>query len=244
MPGILNRICVTLLAAAPFAASAAFAADLPVKAPPKPVEASGQFWAGVDYLAWTVKGDHLPALVTTSPVGGPPASAGVLGAPGTSVLFGNSNVDNGWRSGGRLRAGYWFDPQHSKGIEFSFFDLENASTGFAANSAAYPILAQPFFDPTINQQNARLSGFPGFITGSIAVNETSRLLGAGALYRQDLGSFGDERISALIGYRNLHASGQACYPDSGERIRPRDGRQQRLIQCDKRFPWRRSGARR
>ena len=167
----VKRIGVSMLA--PAAVTTAFAADLPVKAPPVPVEPAGQFWIGVDYLGWSVKGDHLPALVTTSPVGTPLEQAGVLGAPGTTVLFGNSDVDGGWRSGGRLQAGYWFDPQHRSGVEVSFFDLQDKSTGFAANSAAYP---KPFFDPTINRQSSLLSGFPGFLSGSIAVNETSRLL--------------------------------------------------------------------
>jgi hypothetical protein len=44
------------------------------------------------------------------------------------------------------------------------------------------------------------------VTGSVNVNETSRLLGAGALYRQQIGSWGGERFSVLVGYRYLHAS--------------------------------------
>jgi hypothetical protein len=196
----------------PFFLGTAAAADLPIKAPPKAPDTTGQFWIGVDYLAWSVKGDHLPPLVTTSPAGTPLPQAGVLGAPLTSVLFGDSTVNGGWRSGGRVQAGYWFDPQRSKGIEVSFFDLQGASTGFATDSNAHPILAQPFIDATTNQQSAALIGLPGVLTGAIAVNETSRLLGAGALYRQELGMWGGERISALIGYRYLHSSDKLSIP--------------------------------
>jgi hypothetical protein len=44
------------------------------------------------------------------------------------------------------------------------------------------------------------------MAGSVSVSETSRLLGAGALYRQEIGFWGGERFSILIGYRYLHSS--------------------------------------
>ncbi len=181
------------------------AADLPLKALPKAADFN-PFWAEVDYLAWSASGDKLPALVTTSPVGTPLGLAGVLGAPGTTVLFGDSSVNKDWRSGGRITAGYWFDPQRSRGIEASFFGLENLSTGFAADTNTYPILARPFTDALTGVQSSLLAGFPGAITGSVNAGETSRLLGGGAVYRQDLGLWGGGRVSALIGYRYLRSS--------------------------------------
>src|SRR5580693_2099906 len=111
----IGLVGVAVLAAAGF--SRAGAADLrqPVlKAPPAP-PSPGEFWIGAEYLLWSTKGDKLPPLVTTSPVGTPQVSAGASGAPGTTVLFGNGTVGDGWRSGVRVRGGYWFDPQHSAG---------------------------------------------------------------------------------------------------------------------------------
>jgi putative beta barrel porin BBP7 len=188
----------------------AAAADLPLKArPPAPADA-GQFWVEMEYLAWSVKGDRLPPLVTTSPTGTLPAQAGILGPPSTTVLFGDSSVNGGWRSGGRLRAGYWFDPQHQSGIEASIFGLEHASTGFNANSSGAPVLARPFFDPTTGLQNAMLIAFPDLVSGAVTASEISRLYGAGALYRRNIGSYatpwGAERFSLLVGYRFLHES--------------------------------------
>ncbi len=178
------------------------AADLPYarKAPPAP-PATGSFWVELDYLAWTVKGDHLPPLVTTGPTG-------VLGAPGTAVLFGDSTVNDGWRSGGRLQAGYWFDQTRTRGVEASLFAIEDATTDFAAasNAAGSPVLARPFFDPVLNAQSALFVAAPGVAAGSITASETSRLFGAGALYRQSLGSWAGENVSGLIGYRYLHSS--------------------------------------
>lgn len=183
----------------------AFAADLPLKAPPKAIDVN-PFWAEAEYLAWSVTGDKLPALVTTAPVGTPLAVAGALGQPTTTVLFGNSSVNTDWRSGGRITAGYWFDPQRRSGIEASFFGLENIGTGFATDTNAHPILTRPFLDATTGAQSAMLAGFPGIGTGSVNASETSRLLGAGALYRQEFGMWSGQRISALIGYRYLRSS--------------------------------------
>src|SRR5438270_7340994 len=127
--------CGAMILAAGIVSGPVRAADLPLvtKAPPPPP--ASLFWVELDYLAWNVKGDHLPPLVTT----------GVLGAPGTAVLFGDSRVNDGWRSGGRLQAGYWFDQTRARGVEASFFALEDASTNFgaASNTAGLPILARP-----------------------------------------------------------------------------------------------------
>ena len=182
----------------------AVAADLPVKAPPAPPASGGLFWAEADVLGWSVKGDRLPPLVTTSPVGAP--GPGVLGFPTTTVLFGDSSVNGAWRPGGRLQAGYWFDPSRSRGIEASVFGLGDISTRFNANSNTTPIIARPFFNALTNAQDSALVAFPGVTSGNIAINETSRFYGAGALYRQDIGTWANMRVSALAGYRYLHVS--------------------------------------
>jgi len=195
----------------------ALAADLRLKAPPKPVDFN-PFWAEADYLAWSVSGDKLPALVTTAPVGTPLGVAGVLGQPTTTVLFGNSSVNNDWRSGGRITGGYWFDPQRSRGIEAWFFGLENASTGFAASSGAYPILTRPFTNALTGLPDALIASFPGISTGSVNASETSRLFGGGALYRQDIGMWSGQRVNALIGYRYLRSSDTLWITDTASSV--------------------------
>lgn len=52
----------------------------------------GRFWIRADWLMWWTNGEHLPPLVTSSPQGTPQGQAGVLGQPGTTILFGNSTV--------------------------------------------------------------------------------------------------------------------------------------------------------
>src|SRR5215813_12025831 len=93
----------SLCLAVGLASSPAMAADSAADAT---ASAANRFWVGAEYLRWTVKGDKLPALVTTSPPGTPTAEGGVLGFPGTAVLFGDSTVNDEWRSGGLL--GYRF----------------------------------------------------------------------------------------------------------------------------------------
>jgi hypothetical protein len=102
------------------------AAAFPDQTSPAP---STRLWSTGDYLLWWVNGNRLPPLITTSPAGTPPAAAGVLGTPGAEVLFGNTDVNDRARSGGRLTAGYWLDCEQKWGIEASFFMLESQSRG-------------------------------------------------------------------------------------------------------------------
>jgi hypothetical protein len=176
--------------------AAAVAADMRVKAKAPPPPAASPFWIEADYLLWTVKGDRLPALVST----------GDLGAPGTAVLFGDATVNDRWRSGGQIKAGYWFDPQHNWGIEGSFFGLQDASTGFNASSSGSPVLARPFFNTQTGLQDTLIVASPGISSGQIAINETSRLWGAGLVFRKEVCASCAGRVSALVGYRFLRAS--------------------------------------
>src|SRR5882757_3784944 len=118
----LAAIAAVMAAGCPQAEAADLTAKPILKAPPPPPSVGG-FWLGAEYLNWSIKGDKLPPLVTTSPPGTPIGQAGVLGAPGTSVLFGNGSTANGWRSGVRVRGGYWFDSQRTEGVEAQFFIL-------------------------------------------------------------------------------------------------------------------------
>jgi hypothetical protein len=186
----------TALLAACGATAPALGADMPLKAkaPPRPV--ASPFWIEADYLLWTVKGDKLPALVST----------GNIGAPGTAVLFGDAAVNEGWRSGAQIKAGYWFDPQHSWGIEGSAFGLQDASTGFNASSNGSPTLVRPFFNVVTGLQDSMIIAAPGFSSGQIAIKGTSRLWGAGVALRNEICASCAGRVSALVGYRFLRAS--------------------------------------
>lgn len=186
-------IAVTLVATVGVATSQA--ADIPVKAPLTDASpAGGMFWAEAGYLYWQTKGDPLPALITT----------GVLGAPGTATLFGDANVSQDWRSGLRLRAGHWFDPGLTTGIETHFLGLENISANFTAASSGAPVLARPFVNTVTDAQDALLIASPEVTSGQISANERSRLLGAGIAFRKELcGACAMGPVSGIVGYRYL-----------------------------------------
>jgi uncharacterized protein YraI len=174
-------------------------------------------YLNLDALGFWVKHDSLPALVTTSPVGTPQATAGVLGAPGTSVLFGNQNTLGGFRPGGRVLGGIWLDDQQTFALEGNYWALATNSVNYSASSvftggAAGEILARPFFDsnPTVNAARALLVAFPNAIiggvpvnlNGSVSVNETSNMQSAGAGGRWGLGQYTSPgRFFLVGGYR-------------------------------------------
>src|SRR5262245_24249762 len=151
-----------------------------------PASTTGAFWMSAEALIWTAKGDRPPALVTTSPAGTPLPQAGVLGQPGTSVLFGDDEINDRFRAGARVRAGYWFDPQRSRGIEANVFVLDRSRTDFTLASGGIPILAKPFINTDTGLQAAVLVAFPDLNSGTVAISETSQLFGAGAVYRAEL----------------------------------------------------------
>src|SRR5262245_20711328 len=64
-------------------------------------------WVDAEVLFWWMKSANLPPLVTASPPGTAAANVGVLGVPGTVVLFGGSSVNGDLSVGGRVKAGRW-----------------------------------------------------------------------------------------------------------------------------------------
>jgi len=132
----------------------------------------GRFWVGAEYLFWSTKNDNVPPLVTT----GTPPGTGVLGQPGTSVLFGG-DIDYGTRQGARLTAGMWLNDAQTKGIEFSTFWLCRDDDDFAASSNGSPLIARPFFDTATGTQGSQLVAFPGLLAGSVDVESSSWLKG-------------------------------------------------------------------
>lgn len=141
----------------------------PVLGPP------GRFWVTAEYLLWWTRNDHVPPLVTTGPATFP---VGFLGSPGTTVLFGG-DLDQGTFSGARFSAGYWFNDCQTCGVQANFFFLGQKSNGTTFNSTTTPVLARPFFNVNSGTQFSEFTAFPGVSTGSIAIENPSRLWGTG-----------------------------------------------------------------
>ena len=135
-------------------------------------------WVRFDFLSWEAKGSNLPPLVTTSPLGTPQDQAGVLPeSVTTAVLFGNEDVDNDERNGGRLSVGYWLVEGQFVGIQADCFGLEDQSSSFFASSTFSDgiqpedqILARPFFNAETGLQDSALVAFPDFSVGGVLLD--------------------------------------------------------------------------
>jgi hypothetical protein len=177
-----------------------------------PIAQPGQVWFAPEYLYWRTSRMNVPPLVTSSPFGTPVASTGVLGVPGTATLFGGERGLGEFRSGVRLRAGFWFEPTQTFGLDAGFFYLGQQSRQGTFFSNGQPnALTRPFFDILNGTPSSEFIGFtavnpdgtpaPDRI-GGISARLTTDFWGADINLRRYL--FGDDdgfRVDGLIGFR-------------------------------------------
>jgi hypothetical protein len=160
-----------------------------------------RLWFSADYLAWWGKLANLPPLVTTSPATTPRSQAGVLGQPGTTILFGASNVDPGVHSGARFSVGYWLSSCRDEGLEVTYMSLGKQSASFDQTSQGDPILARPFFNVQTALQDSVIVAIPSQQKGTIHVGIDNELSMLEVLYRQACLKECDRELDLLFGYR-------------------------------------------
>ena len=158
-------------------------------------------WGRAEYLGWWTDGMNVPPLVTTSPADTPQGQAGVLGQPGTAILFGNTGLNTDARSGGRITFGMWLDECEFRGVEASYLGLGEETEFFSASTADIAVLARPFFNVGANQQDARFISLAGLVSGSVAVTADTRFQGAEILFRRGAARTPCSRADYLLGYR-------------------------------------------
>jgi hypothetical protein len=125
-------------------------------------------WAEAEFLMWWGKGSFVPALVTTSvPSTVPRDEAGDLAFPTTQILFGNETLGDEIQSGVRLSLGIWLDTAHNVGVGVRAYGLEGDSAGFFAASTGDPILARPFFNALLGEEDALLIAYTDPMTGPV-----------------------------------------------------------------------------
>lgn len=162
---------------------------------------SSCYSARAEYLLWWTRGMNTPPLATTSPIGTPQAQAGVLGQPGTTILFGNGDLVDDARSGARFTFGKWLDAAHCNGIEVNYLILGGETDSFNAGLNQFNILARPFFDTVGNAEDSRLIAFPGLVQGTLNIAASSELQSLEILYRHDGCESWGCHIDWLVGYR-------------------------------------------
>jgi hypothetical protein len=152
----------------------------------------GRFWVRSDWLMWWAAPAHIPALVTTGPaLGNPPLdpSGGVLGVNGTQILYGNSSINQGGRSGVKTTIGAWLDCCHTWGLEGDWLSLGGLSSHYFNNSYGSPLLARPFYDVSLGANNAELTAYANpdpIFTGSINIDSNDYFDSVGVALRYNL----------------------------------------------------------
>ncbi|MBX7166093.1 MAG: BBP7 family outer membrane beta-barrel protein [Pirellulales bacterium] len=178
------------------------------------VHSGRRIWFETQALSWYTRSINYPPLATSSPDGTPQAVAGVLGQPTTTVLFGNQDLDNDPRAGGRINFGLWLIDGQFLGVQGDYFALDEEKNTFSAESTGDPILARPFNNVQTMTPDASIIAGNGItdprfgtalvdLDGSIVIDTHSRTQGGGiGLRKPTWVSFDDNyRVNLLGGYR-------------------------------------------
>jgi len=184
------------------------AADLPVKAPPKPV-AAPTWWVSGGALLWWVKSAPLPPTLTSFIPGSPSAAAGAggeLGVPGTIVVS-PDHLGYGTLPGGRFTVGSWLaDPRF--GIEAEGFFLGSKGASFPQFSNNSIPLLVPFNNLPPGAgfplgSSSFVLALPSFAAGGQSISSSLKLWGieSNGLYRAWGG--GTQSVSILAGFRYI-----------------------------------------
>lgn len=156
-----------------------------------------------EYIGWWSSGNPVPVLVTTFPPGTAIGDV-VAGGVGEEVLFGGGKVDTQLQNGARFNVGIWLNDGQTWAVEEQVFFLSQIGTSFGTESPDTPIIAIPFNNvtpPPPDVPDALIVAYPGIADGSVNVNTTTKIQGAGILLRRVLWINNSTRIDLLGGYR-------------------------------------------
>lgn len=169
--------------------------------PPDPRPNGVWAWLEADYVVGWLRGAPVPPLVTR---GNGPANPGVLGRPGTEILFGGERVNDTARSGVRLVAGAWLDDCATCGIELRGLWLDEDKRGGTFGGPNQPFVSRPFINGITGLPDAQLVTLPGILGGTTTVAaESGPFYGADAVLRKRLCGDCCYRLDAIAGYRYL-----------------------------------------
>lgn len=157
------------------------------------------FFVDAEYLLWTLKGQQLPPLATSSFLASP-----TIGTLSTQVEIGDNEQDVGLQQGFRIHAGVWFGQDHAIGLEGSYFFLAKGSETFSTASRGLPILGIPFLDANGNEDSIPLTlGATAGTSAAIEAELQSRLWGAEANIRMNCKRGMCSYLDLIVGFRCL-----------------------------------------
>ncbi len=185
----------------------------PLLTQPTAARAAPLFYVDADFLYWWVNHGPAPALLTTAPNNGlnpKGLTGGIIGQPGTQVLFDGHNLDYGGFSAVRAKAGVNLGPDGFWSLEFGGFLLPTRSinTTFSGSASGAPLLTVPFLDAATGQQsaldiNSQNSLGQPYLTGNMTIHSDIQVWG----YEADIIAHSiraaDRSVDLLFGFRSL-----------------------------------------
>jgi hypothetical protein len=170
-------------------------------------------YANADYLLWFVHHGPAPDMLTTAPGNGLNANGltgGVIGQPGTQIIFTGDDLNYHVVSGIRVAIGVNLgdDGFWSLQADGLYLAKRNINATFNGNSDGLPLLTLPFIDAAsgipsaldINSQNA--AGAP-FLNGSISFHSDLSVWGYEANAIAHSIRTPQKSVDIMFGYRQL-----------------------------------------
>lgn len=170
-----------------------------------PCGPAGHFWVNAEMVYWIASGNPTPSLITAAAPGSPLATAGQLGATGTTTLVGGRRLNDDFRAGFRVTAGTWLNCDQTCGLEGDYFYLGQSRQAFRAGSGGSQIVARPFFNAFTNQPDSQLVSFPGILAGFVSVDSKSDVTGGGFNFLKNCVCSPCARLDVIVGYRYFNA---------------------------------------
>jgi hypothetical protein len=150
------------------------------------------FYVRGEYLLWWFDGMPIPPLAVRGVVG-PDLNTPPTPSDPTDDLFdeafvtyGNQDILDEARSGGRVKLGYWLDDYGRYAVEGDYLSFGQVESQFIdGGDGTTPIVGRPFIDATTGLNAVEDVSFPG-IRGTVQIDADSRFQSAGIRLRRAL----------------------------------------------------------
>lgn len=189
-----------------------------------------RFYGGVEYMRWTTNSPSIMPLVTTSTIGTDQEDAGVLGLDTTSTLFGGELFED-QRNGGRYTGAIVLDGQERWIIEAIYTLIGEDELFYRADAGTADIVARPFYNSSISEDDAQLIVFPDVADGKVDIQGSSSFETFQLALRKCMGNVLGASTDYTIGYRKaslddsleiFHTANSLSGPTAGSRFEARD----------------------
>lgn len=146
-----------------------------------------------EYLLWWFDGMQTPPLVVEGDAS--PNDGGTPGDPSDDtndfvnavIVYGNEQILDRSRDGGRVTVGTWLDDYGRWGMEADYLAFSRLDEQFidGGDGVTLPFVGRPFIDATSGLNAVEDVSFPG-IRGNVVVDSESRFESAGVRFRHSL----------------------------------------------------------